>query len=169
MLSTGTFDPLSTKEIRQSIVNNLVSDDVKKTFANGAGQNQSVTNTTAIINAAMKRIENKTYLAYYPPAPPGMHSCSLTGGCFVRSTIAYTYSRTSCKRTPSGPEKSIRLREVSTYRRLKCSTLYVVGTMPKCLPMGGVCLQEVSVSGVSTVHVYVVVQIFPFFKIFKPV
>ena len=29
--------------------------------------------------------------------------------------------------------------------------LYVVGTMPKCPPMGGVHLQEVSVSGGSTV------------------
>ena len=31
--------------------------------------------------------------------------------------------------------------------------LYVVGTMPKCPPTGGVRLQEVSVSGGSTVCV----------------
>ena len=30
--------------------------------------------------------------------------------------------------------------------------LYVVGTMPKCPPTGGVRLQEVSVSGGSTVQ-----------------
>ena len=39
-------------------------------------------------------------------------------------------------------EKSIRLREVSTF---------LAGTTPKCLPTGGVRLQEVSVSGGSTV------------------
>ena len=33
-------------------------------------------------------------------------------------SVTYMYSRTSCKRTPSRPEKSVRLREVSTYERL---------------------------------------------------
>ena len=29
----------------------------------------------------------------------------------------------------------------------------MAGTLPKCRPMGGVCLQEVSVNGSSTVYV----------------
>ena len=62
------------------------------------------------------------------------------------------YSQTSCKRTPSGPEKSVHLREVSTYGWLKMQYMYVVGIMPKCPPTGGVRLQEVSVSGGSTVY-----------------
>ena len=60
----------------------------------------------------------------------------------LKSSV-HVFSLQSCKRTPSGPEKSVRLREVST--------LYVAGTMPKCPPTGGVRLQEVSVSGGSTV------------------
>ena len=38
----------------------------------------------------------------------------------IRKEIHYRYSQTSCKQTPSGPEKkSFRLREVSNYGRLK--------------------------------------------------
>ena len=81
----------------------------------------------------------------------------------VKCTEYKLYSRTSCKRTTSGPEKKCPLKRGVHLREVKnVFFLYVVGTMPKCLPTGGVRLQEVSVSGGSTVILNV--SFFLFFR-----
>ena len=86
----------------------------------------------------LERLNVSTALAHlsnrlHQNLSPGSQSCFVTRVCngtqhhiskvasvLLQSMFLY-YSRTSRKRTPHGTRKSVRLREVATYGRLKCS------------------------------------------------
>ena len=72
----GTFEslPLSSKDLPKAVLDSLVSEDeMKKIYQEpGGSQNASNVNMTAITLAALKRVENNTHVAYYPPSPSGM-------------------------------------------------------------------------------------------------
>lgn len=65
----STFAPLSLRDVKKNLLEGLASDNVKKTLLQ---QMQSPNMTGANLTDALKeleKIENKTYLAYYPASP----------------------------------------------------------------------------------------------------
>lgn len=73
LLFTGTFEPLPSKNIPAGIVNSLINEDARKDLYRNPPKNLSLSNSTAVTAFLRKKVENKTYLAYYPTSPPGMH------------------------------------------------------------------------------------------------
>ena len=73
LLFTGTFEPLPSKNIPAGIVNSLINEDDRKNLYQNPPKNLSLSNSTAVTAILRKTVENKTYLAYYPTSPPGMH------------------------------------------------------------------------------------------------
>ena len=68
----GTFEPLSSREIKKNLLEGLISDDDKRKLMQQLS-NISIPNYQTIVLAnALKKYENKTYFAYYPATPAGM-------------------------------------------------------------------------------------------------
>ncbi|KAJ7352721.1 hypothetical protein OS493_034326 [Desmophyllum pertusum] len=64
----STFEPVSSTDIQKGVLNSLISEDIQKTIVNkGASQNMSKAKMTIL---AMKAVQNRTNLAYYPPSAP---------------------------------------------------------------------------------------------------
>lgn len=66
----STFEPLPSKNIPAGIVNSLINEDARKDLYRNPPKNLSLSNSTAVTAILRKKVENKTYLAYYPTSPP---------------------------------------------------------------------------------------------------
>ncbi|XP_015750392.1 PREDICTED: uncharacterized protein LOC107330271 [Acropora digitifera] len=73
-LCFSTFKPLSSKDLQKNLYEGLLTNSQKASLANSSAGSSSLGIASALLMAQLAKLvlsQNKTYLAYYPPIPPG--------------------------------------------------------------------------------------------------